>query len=138
MSTEHYLFIVDTNSYAGNFERDMCAYMTGQVGDCGVGGGCAKVYQDEETEEFNNVIHVPDEHGCSRPVTMWDSPNGDYNSVAIYFDPTHPPTADQIALLRLRAYRFLTASKAEFDSRPTEILGFRLVEKRTEYVETTL
>jgi hypothetical protein len=32
-----WLFIVDTDSYAGNFERCMCAYMTGQIGECEVG-----------------------------------------------------------------------------------------------------
>ena len=24
-----YIFIIDTNMYAGNFEREMCAYLTG-------------------------------------------------------------------------------------------------------------
>lgn len=34
--------IVDTENYAGNFERQMCAFVTGQVGDCGVGESLAK------------------------------------------------------------------------------------------------
>ena len=33
----YYGFIVDTDSYAGNFEREMCAYMTGHIGECSVG-----------------------------------------------------------------------------------------------------
>jgi len=32
-----YIFIVDTEKYAGDFERQLTAYCTGQVGDCGVG-----------------------------------------------------------------------------------------------------
>lgn len=32
-----YIFCVDTEQYAGNFERKLCAYMTGAVADCGVG-----------------------------------------------------------------------------------------------------
>ena len=30
-------FVVDTDTYAGNFEREMCAFMTGITGACGVG-----------------------------------------------------------------------------------------------------
>jgi len=26
-----YIFVIDTDSYAGNFERDMCAFLTGRV-----------------------------------------------------------------------------------------------------------
>ena len=37
MQNEKYLFVIDTDSYSGNFEREMCAYCTGQIGDCEVG-----------------------------------------------------------------------------------------------------
>ena len=30
---DHFLLVIDTNSYAGNFERQLCAYVTGQIGD---------------------------------------------------------------------------------------------------------
>ena len=32
-----YTFIIDTEQYSGNFERQMTAYMTAQIGDCEVG-----------------------------------------------------------------------------------------------------
>ena len=32
-----YTIIIDTDEYSGNFEREMCAYCTGQVGECEVG-----------------------------------------------------------------------------------------------------
>ena len=32
-----YGLVVKTNSYAGDFEREYCAYVTGQVGECEVG-----------------------------------------------------------------------------------------------------
>ncbi|KKK83825.1 hypothetical protein LCGC14_2789530, partial [marine sediment metagenome] len=35
--SDSWIFIIDTDSYAGNFEREMCAYITGRVGECGVG-----------------------------------------------------------------------------------------------------
>jgi len=31
------LFVVDTEQYAGDFERQLVAWMTGQVGECKVG-----------------------------------------------------------------------------------------------------
>jgi len=45
---EKHSFIIDTNEYAGNFEREMCAYCTGQIGDCGVG--------EEEAEKFEKIL----------------------------------------------------------------------------------
>ncbi len=34
---DHYLFVIDTDTYAGSFEREICAYVTGQIGECEVG-----------------------------------------------------------------------------------------------------
>lgn len=31
------IFVVETNKYSGNFEKEMVAYMTGFIGNCGVG-----------------------------------------------------------------------------------------------------
>jgi hypothetical protein len=79
---ERLLFVVDTDTYAGNFEREMCAYITGQVGECEVGEEIAKaarmmlIEQDKEALEFFDeyVLPVADEHGCSRPVTIFTTP----------------------------------------------------------------
>ena len=67
-------FIIDTNSYAGNFEREMCGYLTGRVGECGVGDNFAEFFHKEETLDFDNVIDVEDE-GCARPCSIQPSPN---------------------------------------------------------------
>lgn len=37
-----YILVADTNQYAGNFERELCAYITGQYGECSVGADIAK------------------------------------------------------------------------------------------------
>jgi hypothetical protein len=75
---ELWLFVVDTNHYAGNFEREMCSYMTGIVGDCGVGREYANRLKTETALDpdvfFHNVVQVPDEHGCYRPVVIWPTP----------------------------------------------------------------
>lgn len=90
-----WIFIVDTEKYAGNFERDMCAFMTGIIGECEVGRELAHLYYEqtglveegfdwsctnvEWCEELKNpftnlVIKKPDEHGCHRPTEMWTTP----------------------------------------------------------------
>lgn len=43
-------FVIDTNKYSGNFEREMCAYLTGHTGDCGVG--------DKEKAEYFELFPV--------------------------------------------------------------------------------
>ena len=44
---DHYLFVIDTNAYAGSFEREMCAYVTGQFGECDVGEEIAKAVKQQ-------------------------------------------------------------------------------------------
>ena len=83
------IFIVETEDYSGNFERDMVAYMTGHVGQCGVGSKLADlarsewaaVFEDDEDEDRDYEddeaifgLPVPlqfDGEGCSRPATIW-------------------------------------------------------------------
>jgi hypothetical protein len=66
MKKTTYGIIIDTEQYAGNFERELCAFLTGRVGDCGVGDE----YEDENPL-FENVIDVPDEDGCRRPCSIY-------------------------------------------------------------------
>lgn len=73
-----YIFVIDTDSYSGNFERQMCAYITGATGDCGVGSEEAKIFQKENQSEFYNFDEYtelePDEHGNYRPCSIWITP----------------------------------------------------------------
>jgi hypothetical protein len=48
-----YIFVVDTEEYAGNFEREMCAYATGMTGECGVGYEGAKQYAEDMSLELD-------------------------------------------------------------------------------------
>lgn len=74
-----WIFIIDTDQYAGNFEREMCAYITGHTGECGVGGelaGCLKKDTGLNPDTFfSNVLQVADEDGCCRPVEIQPNPN---------------------------------------------------------------
>ena len=68
-------FVIDTDSYAGNFEREMCAYLTGVVGDCDVGKEFAGLYsKDTGEEEYRFLEYLGrryDDHGCARPCSIY-------------------------------------------------------------------
>lgn len=70
------ILVIDTQQYAGNFEREMCAYVTGQVGECGVGAGLAEEYQDtiKYLDWWNeHIVHERDDsdYGCYRPASIF-------------------------------------------------------------------
>jgi len=125
-----YAFIIDTNSYAGNFEREMTAYLTGVVGDCGVG---EDMVEKLPINFEDDIQQVADDHGCYRPTSCWLEPkSGMNNSVAIFF--YNKPTDEQIKLMKERVKDwdniFKTKGRmAEFHKNDSEIkiLGFRLL-----------
>jgi hypothetical protein len=76
----NWIFIIDTDQYAGNFERELCAYMTGVVGDCDVGDSFAALYNKEmgvksgQDSTFIDILEQrSDEHGCCRPCATWET-----------------------------------------------------------------
>ena len=79
-----WVLVIDTDSYSGNFERELTAYLTGVIGECGVGDKlAARFRQDAKTSkppvDFEKLLlQVPDEKGCARPCTIWSTP-GWYN-----------------------------------------------------------
>lgn len=77
MMDKNFRIIIDTENYAGSFEREMCAYITGQIGECGVGAGIVDVFSSEikNLNWFNqHVVQKPDEYGCYRPVSISVTP----------------------------------------------------------------
>ncbi len=99
-----FVFVIKTDCYAGNFERQMCGYLTGVVGDCGVGGQQQgefdRVYPNRR--DFEEIIgSFPDDHGCHRPATIWGDESED---VGILFDEKPSPT--QLDLMMDRAMEF--------------------------------
>lgn len=156
--SEQLIFVVHTDSYSGNFERELCAYITGQVGDCGVGEDLASDFLDDEGDEaadlFDEIVaQVRDDHGVMRPCAIYPTPGrlndgygnmrdakeGEtgfpaYESVAIYFDER--PSDEQILLMKDRAVKYATDKynrKSYFKDRaPLIINGFELITEVTE------
>ena len=91
-STLHRL-IVDTDSYAGNFERQSIAYATGLVGDCGVGQGEALTASEEVSSETlkwwgKHGQQVADDHGCMRPAKIHPTPGFFNHGMGVSFPLT--------------------------------------------------
>jgi len=127
-----FLFLVDTNDYAGNFEREMVAFMTGRVGECGAGEKQAEqaeqaleLHPDEQDWLETYVTSGPDDHGCSRPASIWASPDDQMNTVALLLGAA--PPANVVAFLKQRAALFTN----DTPGRALEVVGFRLVVLRT-------
>lgn len=132
-----WIFVIKTNKYAGNFERQLCAYITGVIGGCGVGAReqqafCTEVDDHDKFMEFVDML--PHDDGCFRPVSIFGP---DYNDVAIFFH--QPPTDELIDLMISRARKYVTTwcpqAKMEWERHEIEILGFEL--QKLETVFTT-
>jgi len=100
-----YLLIVETDQYAGNFEREMCAYMTGRIGDCEVGDEEALTAKKELSKEVFEwcdqcIKREPDDHGCYRPVKMGD----DTTTLHIFLEELPPAEVFQVLKDRAAVY----------------------------------
>ncbi len=155
-----FVFVVDTTTYAGNFERDLVAFVTGRFGECGVGRDLAEMALKELPDDARqwltvHVVSLPDEHGCNRPASIWPTPgwwnDGSgkflpmdsstpapprsypaYLSVACFM--TARPSDDLLELLRRRTRAYCDAYLADNFS----ITGFRLLRAmKRSYVDVT-
>ena len=151
--TAHVL-VIDTDSYAGNFEREMTAFCTGRVGECGVGEWEAASYlewlaTEGRDDPFGDLVAMrPDEHGVERPTAIWPTPGRTndgagthsdvgpgsparfpaYESVAIFFEAK--PSADLIDMIEARARDFGDNRMAFGEFAPVRVKAVRLVEER--------
>lgn len=88
-------FVIDTDKYAGNFERELCAHITGHIGECGVG---EDFIEEGVAEFFENIVEVPDEHSCRRPCSIFPNPRYKNNGMGFaYLDGQ-----EDIALQKLK------------------------------------
>lgn len=88
---ESKIVVFDTTAYAGNFEREMCAFITGQVGECQVGMEVAREIQEDLRHLAwyeHNIVHEADDHGCERPTYIWPTPGRFNNGYGGHYDDT--------------------------------------------------
>lgn len=72
-----FVFVVDTDHYAGSFQRELCAFVTGTIGECGVGKEDKKLFEQDFPDENpfeNSIDQCMDMYGCHRPVVIWSTP----------------------------------------------------------------
>ena len=146
-----WLFVIDTDAYAGNFERELTAWCTGVVGACGGGREhaerCRKDFPQWVAHFHDWLSQESDEHGVARPCTTFPTPGWSndgyghvvqntslpypaYQSVAIFF--TDRPTDDALCFLIQRARTYLPLLPWATCG---TITGFRLLEQVSQYQE---
>ena len=134
---EGFAFIVDTDSYAGNFEREMTAFVTGQIGECEVGKEI--IQEDFDYGGFSQIVYkLPADNGCYRPTAIWEveyekDGRKPYNAVAMFLNER--PSAEMLELMKSRVALFPAVFSAEDrmaefnrDKPLINISGFRLLE----------
>jgi hypothetical protein len=130
-----FIFVIKTDLYAGNFEQEMCAYMTGECGECGVGDKEAGLFISEYpgNKEFENlVISFPDDNGYYHPSTIWGV---NCRDVAIFFESS--PTSAQLDLMRDRARKFAEITDPyDGKHKHISIRGFELIEYCAKHTES--
>lgn len=131
-----YLFIVDTNQYAGNFGREMGSYLTGIVGEyfSSTADELAKLYREETGDDdsdetkFHSIVDIHDSDGEHEPdyASIWRGKDKKgYHSAAFIF--REMPTSEEVSLLQDRAIKFPAAYKSveKYQSKGLKVLGFR-------------
>jgi hypothetical protein len=131
-----YVYVIDTDQYAGNFEREMCAYITGITGDCEVGSEFAELYTKdtgEEESKFLDYIEMRSDNGCNRPCEIWRKDSKQYNAVAIFFQKL--PPNDMLQTIQSRASTFAEAKRTIggewYRKFKLKIKSFSIVEEKT-------
>lgn len=154
-------FVVDTEDYAGNFERELTCYVVGRCDAYGEhsGGGYREMFakdfegkdpfEDLVEDRINDpgddgIMRAPmdvaptpgyenDGAGNHRPIAAGAKPKWPaFNSVAIFL--SRKPTGEELSILVRRAQAFGRLPKVKaWDVRP-KITGCRLVEERVEIV----
>lgn len=133
-----YALIVNTDKYAGNFEREMCAYATGGVGECEVGDAQAEMcgefleengFASDEISSYLAWLH--DDRGCARPVSIYnDEGNSQYNDLIIYLEDPLPKKLFYIVVHRLMEY-----GKQYSKEHPIDVHGARMIKRTIKIVD---
>jgi hypothetical protein len=147
-----YVFVIDTDSYAGNFERELCAYVTGaqEEDGCSHGEKEAELFREEEPKEVQGIIAETiaqgfvehDGRGYLSPYVLVHTPGteergGEYNSVGIFFEAK--PNGCLVHILKKRAKKYGEIHKNILgEPKPFKVTGFRLIEQELVQTESEI
>lgn len=110
-------FIIDTDSYAGNFEREMFAYITGQEYEYET--GFARPLREEAVEELppdvmkwfeDNIVPIMNDKGAYAPMDIHPTPGFFNNGVGGHFRPGQ----EEEAIAHRRAHYLEDSKKAPY------------------------
>jgi len=146
------LFVVDTTAYAGNFERELTAFMTGVLDEYGRGKLEAEQFREFLEDEYGETENIfdglvvlrPHEEYGDRPCILYPTPGrlndgrgnhydakeGEkgwpaYESVAIHV--SRRPDSRELQILKDRAEEFAVTPRKRGE--PFGIRGYRIVTK---------
>lgn len=98
-TSDRFIFIVDTQQFSGNFERQMCAHLTNQVGECEVGKeyitdleDLADEYPTHDIPRIlawieDNILQVSEhDNGCLRPCVIWPTEGRSNNGMGKHYN----------------------------------------------------
>ena len=144
-------FVIDTDSYAGNFERQLSAYVIGRCDDFGEGMHRVRPYINLYLTECGRLLEdlvdyrvndPGDDAICRAPMDCAPTPGTrEFNSVALFM--SHKPSKKQLALLVQRAVKFPSVVVPDLPSvwnpcKEIRIRSCRLVEEHTRIVSHAL
>ena len=107
-----YVFIIETDKFAGNFNRKMCAYATGVLGASRGGEAEAREFYNHrglawppeygypDPNPFCDIIaEIPDSECCHEPSAIWSPGN---TNVGIFF--SERPSNELMTLMQERIF----------------------------------
>lgn len=107
--TENKVIVIDTEQYAGNFERQLCAFITGQYGECGVGSDIADralpgIQHFQWWKE--NIAQESDDNDVYRPALIWPTPGWFNNGMGGHYRdvPENYAPARELAIQKHTEY----------------------------------
>lgn len=162
----YYIFAIDTDSYTGNFQREFCAHITNQIGECEVGNRHLTDIEDlledypeysKETLEKIRIFfeeesyHKQDDNGTRRPCSIYETPGRSNNGNGKHYDVTESspykwPAYETVALffhskpsdevIEFMKKRSLDFPGTRRSSTEFKILGYRLLHIEVKTTET--
>lgn len=156
--SNNYVFVIDTRQYSGNFERQLCAHITGVVGECGVGSDYVESV-DVLVEEHPDILGIPeamewidlnvaqvrDDSGAYRPCDIWATPGRTNNGNGVHSDVTEENPLKYAAYESVGIFfsqkppiavlKFMV-ERAKTYGRGLTITNFRLLQRKETIVET--